>query len=210
MPLRLLREHNALGLLGAALVFCCGPNVQLVYEGNVRFEHCYRLDLDPTIAPSHREACWNDYLSRHTYAQTSDKIGYARQRFNELKNGQRSMLALNLDGGVAAAPRADTVPMPSSIHAAPPPRAPEVPAPSQTVQPKAPEPPVESECSDACTFRWNDCSAGCQPKQGSASNSQSPARAPTVGSAPSSQKPQKEACFDCERAFKACMQRCYR
>jgi hypothetical protein len=210
MPLRLHGEKYVLGLVGAGLNFCCGPNVQLVYEGNVRFEHCYRLDLDPTIATSHREACWKDYLSRHTYAQTGDKIGYARQRLNELKSGQRSMLALNLDGGRSGAPRADTVPMPSSIHAAPPPRAPEAPAPSQTVQPKSAEAPVESECTDACTFRWNDCFTSCQAKHGSASQPLGTGRTSTAGPAISSQKAPREACSECEKAFKVCMQRCYR
>ena len=43
--------HGATALL-AALLFglglgaACGPSVQSIHEGNVRFEHCYRLDLE--------------------------------------------------------------------------------------------------------------------------------------------------------------------
>lgn len=35
-------------VLGAS---SCGPSVQSIYEGNVRFEHCYRLDLDTSDIP---------------------------------------------------------------------------------------------------------------------------------------------------------------
>ncbi len=211
MPSRLHGERHALSLLGAFLTFCCGPNVQLVYEGNVRFEHCYRLDLDPTIAPSHRKACWKDYLDRHTYAQSGDRLGYARQRLNELETDQKSMLTLEFDAGSVGAPRADTVPMPSSIHAAPPPKAPELPAPppSQAAAKKS-EPPIESECSDACEGRWNSCSSSCETNKNSGAGLPTVGRPPTNVSAAASQKPQKDACSDCAKAFKTCMQRCYR
>jgi hypothetical protein len=211
MLLRLHGERHALGLVGAFLVLCCGPNVQLVYEGNVRFEHCYRLDLDPTIALSHRQACWKDYLARHTYAQSGDRIGYARQRLTDLENGKKGILTLDLDGGAAAAPRAETVPMPSSIHAAPPPRAPDPPAaPSQAPPRNRAEAPFESECTDNCIFRWNDCSASCETKENPTHDAPTVGKPPTRSSATSNQRIQKDECSDCKRAFKTCIQRCYR
>src|SRR5687768_4415792 len=47
-----------LAVVPLGLALACGPSVQSIHEGSVRFEHCYRLDLDLDIAPGHREACW--------------------------------------------------------------------------------------------------------------------------------------------------------
>jgi len=214
MPQSLLGEAQALGLAGAFLIFGCGPNVQLIYEGNVRFEHCYRLDLDSSISPPHRKACWKDYLARHTYAQTGDRLSYARQRLNDLENGKQSTLALSLDGGAAAAPRADAVPLPSNIHAAPPPRALEQPAASsQTVLPvqtKKVVSPINADCSEACTSRWNECSPNCDFEGSSAGSGDAGSKPSTAVSEPSKQNNQKVGCVDCKKAFKVCMQRCYR
>src|SRR5664279_5049259 len=58
----------------------CGPSVQSINEGNVRFEHCYRLDLEVDAAPTHREACWKEWLGLYTYGQPRDRIEYARKR----------------------------------------------------------------------------------------------------------------------------------
>lgn len=185
----------------------------MIYEGNVRFEHCYRLDLDPTIAPAHRRACWQDWLARHTYAQTGDRLNYARQRLTELDNGKVSTLALQIDGGTAAAPTADAVPMPSSVHAAPPPRAQEpIPAPSQPPPPlKKIEPPPEAGCSEPCVIHWNECAASCEADDKPLSiKSNGDNKAPMGVSAPPSQKTAKDACNDCRRTFKTCMHKCYK
>jgi len=58
----------------------CGPSVQSIHEGGVRFEHCYRLDLDEEVTPGHREACWKEWLASYTYGQSADRIDYARRR----------------------------------------------------------------------------------------------------------------------------------
>ena len=202
---------QALGF--ACLLFGCGPNVQMIYEGNVRFEHCYRLDLDPTIAPAHRRACWQDWLARHTYAQSGDRLSYARQRLSQIDNGQQATLMLQIDGGTSAAPTADAVPMPSSVHAAPPPRAPEPTAvPSQAPPPpKKAKPLPEAECSDACMGHWNDCAPSCDGKDKPPSGEDNVDTKASMGvSVPLSQKNQKDACADCRRAFKACMRKCYK
>jgi hypothetical protein len=54
----------ALILAGPCVSAGCGPSVQSIYEGDVRFEHCYRLDLELDVAPSHRQACWTSWLDR--------------------------------------------------------------------------------------------------------------------------------------------------
>ena len=74
----------------------CGPSVQSIHEGTVRFEHCYRLDLDPAIAPTHRLACWRDWSQVHAYGQTRDRIEYARRRIRVLAAGERETLQLQV------------------------------------------------------------------------------------------------------------------
>src|SRR3954466_12347873 len=61
-------------LLGPALTASCGPSVQSIYEGDVRFEHCYRLDLELDVATTHRQACWTTWLDRYTYGQSRDRL----------------------------------------------------------------------------------------------------------------------------------------
>ena len=205
---------QALGLVGAFLIFGCGPNVQLIYEGNVRFEHCYRLDLDPSIAPPHRKACWKDYLARHTYAQTGDRLSYAQQRLNELEQGQQAALVLTLDAGLARVSQADALPMPSSIHAAPPARAPE-PTPVASQAPPAPSnkipTPPDADCSNACVSVWKDCSPKCDGTESApAAKGQTASKPPMGITVPSNQRNRKDGCADCRKTFKVCMQRCYR
>jgi hypothetical protein len=197
----------------AGFIFGCGPNVQMIYEGNVRFEHCYRLDLDPTIAASHRRACWQDWLARHTYAQSGDRLSHARQRLNELDKGDQSTLSLAIDAGPQGQPAAEGVPMPSSIHAAPPPKAIEaLPTPSQAPSPatKVIAAPPEAECSDGCRTHWNECASGCE-NQDKPTPSESASSKPPMGvSVPASQKNIKDACNNCRKTFKACMHKCFK
>ena len=101
----------------------CGPSVQSIYEGNVRFEHCYRLDLDVNIAATHRLACWREWLRVYTYGQVRDRIEYARQRIGALEQGDRSRPSLNLMAGRRPEERSWYLsePAPTSAHAPPPP-----------------------------------------------------------------------------------------
>ncbi len=197
----------------AGFIFGCGPNVQMIYEGNVRFEHCYRLDLDPTIAPTHRRACWQDWLARHTYAQSGDRLSHAQQRLLALDKGDQATLSLDIDAGPQGQPAADGVPMPSSIHAAPPPKAIEaVPAPSQAPSSatKTARAPPEAECSDGCRARWSECSSGCESQDKQTSSEIASAKPPMGVSVPTSQKNIKDACNNCRKTFKACMHRCFK
>lgn len=121
---RLLRF--CLGPLAVASVLAsCGPSVQFIYEGNIRFEHCYRLDLDEHIAASHRKACWEDWLLRYPRAQTRDRLEYAKRRIDSLAAGDRATLSLRLPepsepASVAATPV--SAPLPTNVHASPPAR----------------------------------------------------------------------------------------
>jgi hypothetical protein len=115
-------------IVGAALVSWagCGPSVQFIYEGNIRFEHCYRLDFDPNIAPSHRKACWEDWSQRFPRGQTRDRLEYAKRRIDSLAGGERGTLNLNLlaaaDAGVDPSTALQPAPAPTNAHSPPPAR----------------------------------------------------------------------------------------
>lgn len=110
-------------LIVTAGVQSCGPSVQFIYEGNIRFEHCYRLDFDERIAPNHRKACWEDWLLRFPKAQTRDRREYAKRRIESLASGERATLSLKLDQpaqGEAAANVTNSAAAPANVHAPPP------------------------------------------------------------------------------------------
>lgn len=119
MPVTALGLARARAIASGFFIFGCGPNIQMIYEGNVRFEHCYRLDMDPTIAPPHRRACWQDWLARHAYAQSGDRVSHAKQRLNDLDKGDQATVVLHVDAGHDSSP-AEALPLPTNIYDAPP------------------------------------------------------------------------------------------
>ncbi len=198
-------------LLGVALppavvawLAACGPSVHSVYEGTIRFEHCYRLDLDPNIAPGHREACWRSYSERYHYGQSRDRLEYANRRIRALAAGDTSRPILALDAGGDAEPVSPTeAPLPTSVHAPPPPTAKPAPtveagadgadAAGTTGDASAPPPPG-TDCADSCLTAWKTCGGS--------------ACASLEGGAPDSKV--ARACASCERDYRRCMQRCFR
>jgi hypothetical protein len=92
---------------------------QSVYEGDVRFEHCYRVDEERNIAIAEKMQCWRDWTQRFHYGQSRDRISYALAR-------QRT-LAQALAAGQPAAPRGaadaqkSALPQPKNLYAPPPP-----------------------------------------------------------------------------------------
>jgi hypothetical protein len=174
----------------------CGPSVQSIYEGNVRFEHCYRLDLDVNIAPTHRLACWREWLHVYTYGQVRDRIEYARQRVGALEQGDTSRPPLNLIAGRRPEERSWYLsePAPTSAHAPPPPMwkaespaTPPAPAVSVEGPPKPPPAPGET-CARDCRDELTSCNSECAGDAGA-------------------EKPKK--CRGCEPDYKKCMRRCF-
>ena len=174
-------------------VGACGPSMQSIYEGDVRFEHCYRLDLDRQIAPSHREACWREWFATYSYGQTRDKIEYARRRLRYLAAGETSPPGLDLSREEASAPPGgEARPAPLSVHAPPPTLA--APAPSALpptpvsaasvgVRPRLPGEP----CVDGCATSYATCT---EPCRGAAA--EAPSR-----------------CVGCEGDYGRCVRRCF-
>lgn len=172
----------------------CGPSVQSIYEGSVRFEHCYRLDLEQDVATSHRQACWTSWLDRYTYGQSRDRLEYARRRVRAFATGDVDRPILH----VGQTQQEDSrqfylvVPAPTSVHASPPPIATrthiieEAPAASPADGAKVSEKAAPSEdCAAACKASFSSCNQACDPVAKST------------------------ACKSCDPDYKKCMQRCF-
>ncbi len=65
----------------------CGPSFQAVYEGDARFEHCYALEENPSLAMREKAGCWDEWLHGYTYGQTRDRVDYALSRSRALRAG---------------------------------------------------------------------------------------------------------------------------
>jgi hypothetical protein len=186
----------------------------MIYEGNVRFEHCYRLDLDVSIVPSHRHACWQDWMSRHTYGQSGDRLAHARRRLEELSRGNQATLPLLGDAGIEQKQVSAPVPMPTNIHSAPPPKVPELkPVATPAVSAIAPTKLLapETDCAKACQGQWEECSPACIEISlaNSSHDGVHPNETATDAGLPSP-RAQKESCAVCTRTYKSCMRRCFR
>lgn len=186
--------------MGPPCLFSCGPSVQSIYEGNVRFEHCYRLDLELEVASSHRRACWTTWLDRYTYGQSRDRLEYARRRVRAFAAGDANPPALKIGGTESEQETRQfylVVPAPTSVHASPPPIATRVNAPGDAPSAPSATPPVTSsskpskptpgeDCAGACRSAFASCNAACAEGEKGAA-----------------------ACKSCDPDYKKCMQRCF-
>jgi hypothetical protein len=169
--------------------FACGPGLEAVHESNLRFEHCYRLDMDGRIAAPHREHCWRDWTVEYSYDQPLDHIEYARRRIVALESGDTRLIAVRSDAPAegrifeeAASPDAPmAAPAPTSANA-PPPRteplahAEAVPAPAKSARPG-------DGCALQCDAPLEECSKLCDAKQAD--------------------------CATCREDYRRCMRRCF-
>lgn len=194
-------------LLGPALTASCGPSVQSIYEGDVRFEHCYRLDLELDVATTHRQACWTTWLDRYTYGQSRDRLEYARRRVRAFATGDTDRPVLRVGDNQQQDSRQFylVVPSPTSVHAPPPPIAtrmnavPDPPA-SNSADPGEPSPVIsnaaEATKSSDKPAPGQDCANGCRSAFDSCNQACDPAAKGT-------------ACKSCDPDYKKCMARCF-
>jgi hypothetical protein len=108
-----------LGLLVAPFA-ACSLSYQSVYEGDVRFEHCYRLDEERQVPIGDKRLCWHDWTQKYTYGQTRDRIEYALTRERALGQAQASG-ERSAPPGASTALNANASPQPTSAFAPPPP-----------------------------------------------------------------------------------------
>jgi hypothetical protein len=172
------------GLWAAAMLFLscgasCGPSFEAVYEGNVRFEHCYRLDRDTVNASSHREYCWTQWVQTYTYGQSQDRVEYAKRRIRVLRGepppGARpdhpQEVALNATPGTSTTDAVNPQAAPAAAQSA----TPAVTAPNEEL-------PGDG-CATACRSTLTLCRKGCL-------------------TAP-------KGCAPCEPDYNSCMRRCF-
>lgn len=194
-PLRFLLGSAVAAGGAARLLVACGPSMQSIYDGNVRFEHCYRLDLDTNISPTHRRACWAEWKRSYTYGQSGDRIDYATRRLGALASGDASRPLLALDAGSTASVAAAESPLPANLHVSPPPTVKPVSPASRDAgaEPRDAEPPrpPEAECTRACQADWAECGAPCR----------------VTGEGDAAKSPSK-SCKACDADYKKCMRRC--
>jgi hypothetical protein len=185
---------TSLTLLGAWGAVGCGPSVQSIYEGDIRFEHCYRLDLDPNIAQSHREACWQEWVTSYTYGQTRDRTDYARRRLEQLRTrgdpGTKARVApLDPQLGPLDPATSEAAATHVGAHRPPPTTAQSRPVSADgSAAEGSQEAPPSHECAASCREIWANCSPAEKLPGEIASESE---RA------------------ECNRAYSRCMRRCF-
>jgi len=162
---------GAVGLLAVG----CGASYQSIYEGEVRFEHCHRLDEEPEIPLTQRRECWREWTKFYTYGQTRDRLEYALRRQREL-----TAKIENPNADIANAPDASNVNEPV---AAPAPTSPFAPPPhvhdstdagakdDSSIDPTelldmltSGKYPPQQTCLLRCLQRWRTCADSCDPK----------------------------------------------
>jgi hypothetical protein len=177
--------------LGPAAWLGCGPSFQVVYEGDVHFEHCYALDQGTTTPPDDRKACWRDWLRGYTTGQSRDRVEYAATRLSQLSLDP----TLPSEESPSQRPRKRlaAAPMPTSLFAPPPNLAEGAnkPAASASVSAVAASarPPEEvvgarapgAECAETCSRTWGACHKECKDK----------------------------ACEACDKTYRACVPACF-
>ena len=209
-----------LALVGGSelvLLLGCGPSIQPIHEGSVRFEHCYRLDLDPRIAPAHRHVCWKQWLEVYSFGQSRDRVEYSRRRIGDLEAGDPNPPKLNLELEEKREARQFymATPAPTDVYAPPP-------AMATPAQPETPAGPGD-ECVVNCQTARSACLASCkssvsalprtEPKTEPSSQPtpelrpkpKSPAAASSAGASEESAVGECE----CELEYKSCGARCF-
>jgi hypothetical protein len=170
--------------MALAVVFAaaCGPSLTTVHEGTVRFEHCYRLDLEPNGTKPERQGCWKLWLASYTYGQPRDRIDHARRRIISLANGDSTRPKLQVAGEHNPEERQFylVVPGPTNVHAPPPPIA-TVEQPPEGAKSAPVSKPPAAGCAEGCRETWAAC---CSPDAGA-------------------------ACDECKKDYTACMRGCF-
>jgi hypothetical protein len=219
-----MRRFRALLLttLGVGtLATACGPSLTTIHEGTLRFEHCYRIDLEPDAKAPQQKACWSRWLAQYTYGQARDRIDYARRRVIALEEASGPAPELRLTGERRAEERQFYVvaPAPQDLHGPPPPLATAMPATldagSATASSDGAKEPPASPCAKSCGNAWSSCDASCAAPPDSAGPSgaganPAPARSkPATGLAAGGRAGIGGHCEACAAAYGRCMRSCF-
>jgi hypothetical protein len=166
-------------LVATSLAVGCGPSLTTVHEGTVRFEHCYRVDLEPHAPAVQRKACWQRWIGAYTLGQPRDRIDYALTQLHGLDaaDAPRPELALGPEHRPEQRQFYLVVPAPTSVHSSPPPIATVVqagdpmegmdggPQPSERAKTGEPKQPPAASCAGSCGSAWQSCDGACESKR---------------------------------------------
>jgi hypothetical protein len=173
-PARLRRRAGIALLGGLALLNGCGPSFEVLAEGDLRFVHCDRLDLDPKIAPSHRLHCWREWRRMYTYGQTRDRVEYAARRIAEVVSGDTES-PFQLPEGEAVTARHRVRPgVKLDAVSTPPAAGVSVGAASASVSALSPD---ELACQNRCEAANAECAPGCETRPTGCKRCQQPLEA---------------------------------
>lgn len=147
-----------------------------MYEGDVMFEHCYRLDIDAAVPVSEKRACWDRWLATNTRGQTRDRVEFAAGRSRALLAGPtasgiaflrvadpRVAEPASTSGAAVACPLPETpFEAPPSTLTAAPAKATTAPATRALVPATATSAPSPRKaCFDACAAELSTCASKC-------------------------------------------------
>lgn len=198
-PALLRRRAAQLALLGGcSFVSACGPSFEVLAEGDLRFVHCDRLDLDPKIAPSHRLHCWREWRRMYTYGQTRDRVEYAQRRIAEVVSGDTNP-PFQLPSGVATNPRHTLRPKLDAAAIAP--------AATVAVVPSAAAAPVPASAAASLTAAAGTAEASAKPPSAEELACRGRCEEANAACAPGCET-RPTGCKPCERPLEACLGDC--
>lgn len=144
-----MRIPSGAVVLASLALVACGPSLKAAVESDMRFEHCYRIDEDPSTPLAHKRGCWKEWTARYSRGQARERISYAKERVKVLK------------GAVESAPPPPMAVSTQTAAAGPPPGDPYAPPPK--IVPKTTEAIEASNqpCSEACSKAWTACAKVC-------------------------------------------------
>ena len=168
------------GLLAQVVLVGCGPSFETIQEGDLRFAHCDRLDLDRRISASHRLHCWREWQRVYTYGQTRDRVEYAKRRIAEVASGDPDP-PFELPTGHGRRPDALSPVTPDPVHSPPPAIVP-LASGESALPDRADEGKHGPGCRSRCEAEHTVCAPGCET--------------------------QPTGCKNCESAFGLCLDNC--
>jgi hypothetical protein len=93
----------------------CTASYRNAYDGDVRFEHCYRLDEEHAVSVEDKRGCWQRYNRESTFGQPRDRIEYGRAREHALALGAAPPTARAAGAGAPPTPTSAFAPPPQTL-----------------------------------------------------------------------------------------------
>lgn len=142
---------RALSLVGLPALIGCGLNMRYVVEGDMRFEHCYRLDEDDRTPLDEKRRCWREWTVAYQKGQDNSRVAYASERLRALDGAATG--ASPPPSATVAAVATDSVPKPGTPYAPPPATAAGEVSLTGSV--------AITACGQSCAGTWHGCTLTC-------------------------------------------------